>query len=573
MAISRWILTPLLLCGEVLLAQAAEADTSAQVPRTSKGIQGIFLTGSRDDIIPEGRPDRTGVQAMDFSVPGGSQPLIDLLKPFLGKPVTKKTVIAIKQKIMDYYVKNHVSMIGVEIPAQRTAGGVVQILVIKKRFGRAIYKGESFYDSERLGRYLGVTPNVDIAQDVLQNNLSWLNKNPFHYTKMKYVPSSDPNVLDIEFNTKARRPIRIYARGDNTGSASTGFGRIYTGFAWGNAFNRGDILSFEFETSNYFKRFQSYTSNYTCFLPWKCILTLFGSYFSVKPSSPTSRISSHGWQFRPRYTIPFKPLYTPLQQSVAIGFDIKNTNSSIINLSGGTPVVQPAPSRAVNKQIYVSQLVGSYTLYNTIRKNSIYFNLSFYGSPFKFLPHQTSTDFNKVRTRSRPRYCYLNATAGDVITIPKKLTISLLLRGQIASQTLPSTELFTLGGYNTVRGYHQSESATDNGFVFNLELRTPEYKVPPNKKGKLLFLAFVDYGIGNDWFIMKSKRPGVKVAPHTDYLLGVGPGLRYNVNPTFQLRCDYGFKLHTLFIGKNNKSLKTLRSGFGQLHIGALASF
>lgn len=569
MKFSRWLVPSFLLCAEILSTQLQA--TSMEQPSTSKGIQGIVLTGNPEEVLPEGRPGMDGVYAIDIEIPGGARALGDLLEPFLGKPVTKKTVIAIKQKIMTYYVDQGIKMIGVELPAQRTKGGVVQFLVIRKRFGKPIYKGESLFDEEQLNDRLGISPGQEIADDVLQTNLSWLNKNPFSYTKMKYVKGDERDVLDIEFTSKSRSPIRVYVKGDNTGSAHTGYGRLYTGFAWGNAFFRGDILSFEFTTSNEFKRLQKYSANYTCFLPWQHIFNVYGSYAIVKPSSPNAKITAHAWEVAPRYTIPFRPIYTPLQRSLSFEFDVKNTNSSIINLnSGGT--IQPAAGRTrTRKEIYITQIVSNYTRYNSFRKHSTTFDLTFALAPFKFLPHQTKRDYNKIRPHSRPQYCYLNITAGDVITIPETLTIAVLLRGQIASTTLPSTELFNIGGYDTVRGYHEAVCSGDNGFIANLEFRTPKYKIFPCCKGKLLFLAFVDYGISNNWFIKQSTNPRAKHIPHTLSLLGVGPGMRYTINPNFQFRCDYGFKLHHLFA--NTKDLKVLRGGFGQWHVGALASF
>lgn len=569
--ISKWLIAPFLLCGEILSTQLHAQEAQQQPPKKARGIHGIFLTSKREDIISTGRPDATGIQVMDFNVPGGAQPLIKLLEPYLGKPVKKKTVIEIKQKIMTYYVEQGNSMIGVEIPSQKTVGGVIQILVIQKRFGRPVYKGEALFNNERLGRLLSIEPGQEIAEDVLRNNLSWLNKNPFHVTDMKFVPGEEPDVINIQFTSKKRRPIRTYVKGDNTGSATTGYGRIATGFAWGNAMWRGDLLSFEYKFSNEFNRLQNYNTNYTCFLPWKHILTVYGTYAKAKPANPKSRITAISWQARARYNIPFRPLYKPFQQSLAFEFDVKHTNSSVFNLSGTEPIIQPLTNPRVNKQIYVTEFLIDYTAFNKIGKHSLNFNINVGGMPFTFLPQQSRKEYNRIRPHSKPKFVRLGITFGDVITFKSRSSISILLRTQLTPWTLPSTELYSLGGYNTVRGYHQSEIAGDNAFVANLELRSPDYKTMPKKKGRLTGLVFIDYGLCNNLYHKQSKKPGAKRIPHTEHLLGMGPGIRYNVNPTFQLRMDYGFKLHKLF--SHSKSQSKLHAGSGQLHIGALASY
>lgn len=579
------ILTPLLLCSQKVLI-ANEEECSCQVeewqtqePVSASPLEGIFITGEAEDVIPEGRPEISGIQFMDINIPGESEELANRLKPFLGRPVTEETAIAIKQQIIGYYINKGVTMVGVELPNQMSEGGVLQFLVLRKRMGQIHVKGESFYDSTRLGHYLGITPDQEIADDVLQNNLSWLNKNPFHNSQLKFVPTDDPYVLDIEVTSKRRRALRFYVKGDNTGSANTGYGRLYTGFAWGNAFWIGDILSFEYETSNEFKRLQSWTVNYTSFLPNKNILVLYGEYVVVKPRPPvplptflrSQNTTAKIWQVKPRYTIPFRPLYTPLQQSLSFGFDVKNTNSSIVNLTGGSPSVQAPSSFRSRSEIYVTQLAGSYTLYDKVGRNNYSFNASFYLSPFKFLPHQTNSDYEKLRFHSHPKYCYLKVTAGDEYEFCNEWSLALLVRGQVSNDTLPPTELFNIGGYDTVRGYHQAEASGDNGLIVNFEMRTPRYSIFPCCKGKLSFLAFLDYGLSNNWHIRPPKIARVKTLPNTQYLLGIGPGLRYTINPYFQLRCDYGFKLHHL--ASNTPFLRKLHSGFGQLHIGALASF
>lgn len=592
--ISRWLAISVLLGGEMAFAQSYQ--------QSNRGVQGIFLTGQRGEVIAEGRPDMTGIQIYDIDVPGGADGLADVLSPFLGKPMSKNTVIAIKQKIMTHFVGMGVSMIGVEAPKQRTKGGVVQFAVIRKTFGCPIYCGDPWYDDEKMNRLLQINPCEEFCEEDLRNNLSWLNRNPFQFTTVKFVPGAQPDVLDLEFDTKSRRPLMMYIRGDDTGSFNTGYGRLYAGFVFGNVMNRGDILSFEYETSNSFERLQEYSGNYTSFFRWKHIFSVYAMHARVKPSqtitpitgscfdnvscpSPTkNRKIGKASQVRPRYTIPFKPLYTPCQQNVTFGFDFKNTNTSITNLlSGFGPFLQtndpieiiepeefaefpqPVPIR---NEINVTQIYAGYYLHNVICNNDYFFNVNLYASPFTFLKHQTNSDYNRLRKNSKTKYFYMNFAAGDIYTIPCKMKIAFLLRGQIASRTLPPTELFSVGGYNTVRGYHESEAVGDNALVANVEVRSLPFGLRTKYRDEMILLAFVDFGLTHNWHINPRLKPHYR---HTQWLVGVGPGIRYAIFPHFQLRCDYGFKLHHLF--SRTKEDKKLHRGFGQLHVGAILSY
>jgi hemolysin activation/secretion protein len=294
---------------------------------------------------------------------------------------------------------------------------------------------------------------------------------------------------------------------------------------------------------------------------------VLGSYATVKPFSDKASIAAKSGQIRARYTVPFKPLYSQLQHFAIAGLDYKYTNSNVLSLTPDpeTELLGPPVIKSQN----VTQVYADYTIRNQIGGHSLAFALDFYASPFPFLSNQSNGVYEKLRENSRNKYYYFYCTAADVYTLPKVITVSLLLRGQISSGTLPSTEVLGLGGYNTVRGYHQRELSTDNGFIGNIELRTPTVSVLKKWKDKLLFLAFLDYGIGNNWFVKKT--PHKRHPPYTQYLLGVGPGLRYSINPYLQVRCDYGFKLHHLYM--NSDGERQLRLGFGQFHLGALASY
>ncbi|MBS0628952.1 MAG: ShlB/FhaC/HecB family hemolysin secretion/activation protein [Verrucomicrobia bacterium] len=585
MKIYKLFLAPVLLCGEIVFGQGGE-ECCPEERQASCGIQGIYLTGCREEILRDGRPDYTGIQVMDVDIPGGVDCLAKVLEPFLGMPMTKRNVVAIKTCIMNYYVDQGVTMIGIEAPLQKTKGGVVQYLIIKKNFGSPIYCGNSWYDDVKMNRLMGIAPCQDICEEDLKNNIAWFNRNPFRRTNMKFVPGLSRDCVDIEFQTESRPPIRFYLKGDDAGSFNTGYGRIYAGVVNANFMNRGDILNFEYMFSNEFKRVQEYSLNYTSFLPCQHIFNVFANYAKVKPSQSSSGFCGGNIictrqaqnkrvgkiiEVLPRYTIPFRPFYTCLQQSLIFGFDYKKTNTSVQFIVNSLesffvtdPFFEPTGTAPIRNNISVSQLVAGYMLSHTICRNSFMCTFLFYGSPFQFLPHQTDSDYNRLRRNSRTKYCYLYGAIGDVFNTCYG-SISLLLRGQVASRTLPPTELFTVGGYNTVRGYHESEAGGDNGFIANLELRTLPFCFSSRFKDELILLAFIDYGLSNNW---KNLRPGY---PHTQWLLGVGPGLRYAINPSFQLRCDYGFKLHHLF--SRTAVEKRLHKGFGQLHVGAVFSY
>jgi hemolysin activation/secretion protein len=109
----------------------------------------------------------------------------------------------------------------------------------------------------------------------------------------------------------------------------------------------------------------------------------------------------------------------------------------------------------------------------------------------------------------------------------------LLFRSNLQlGDTLVSTEQFSLGGFNTVRGYRQDLLLTDSGFLLSAEARLPIWKNRQNN-GVLQIVPFADYGIG--W-------NGNGAAPDPNYLGSIGLGLLYRQDD-FSARLDWGIPL------------------------------
>ena len=115
---------------------------------------------------------------------------------------------------------------------------------------------------------------------------------------------------------------------------------------------------------------------------------------------------------------------------------------------------------------------------------------------------------------------------------------------QLASDPLISTEQFSLGGVNTVRGYRQDALLTDNGFLAAAELRLPVLKFE-KIDATLQFTPFIDFGTG--W-----NNDGEETEFNT--LFGTGFGLLLQTPERFSARVDWGIPLI------NNKDGDSLQS-------------
>ncbi len=111
----------------------------------------------------------------------------------------------------------------------------------------------------------------------------------------------------------------------------------------------------------------------------------------------------------------------------------------------------------------------------------------------------------------------------------------LLLRGgmQLANDALLPSEQFTVGGFNTVRGYRKDQLLTDNGLLASAELRIPIIK-GFSESGIVQIVPFIDYGKGWNSFDVPNPDP--------ENLAAVGIGLLWQ-EKNFTFRFDYGIPL------------------------------
>ncbi len=103
--------------------------------------------------------------------------------------------------------------------------------------------------------------------------------------------------------------------------------------------------------------------------------------------------------------------------------------------------------------------------------------------------------------------------------------------GQYASEPLVTSEMFGVGGVNSVRGYHEGELYGDHGVRVSLEPRTPMYNVGMvDDRWPMMARAFtfVDYGIR----VLADPRR----QEETKDLMGAGWGLNVSVGSMMDIR-------------------------------------
>lgn len=519
-------------------AQEKKLIQAAGSPRVVKGqkqflIEGLILVPGGTEI--KDIPSEHGIHIIfsEEEALKDDDKLKELLSVYLNKPLDAARIAKIRKTIVDHFRETEGLYVAPIIPVQKIKNHVVIIQILEGHIGNIEYKGQEWFSEDVIASALGIKVGDPLIETEFLNDVTWANRNPFRNTKMVLVPANKQGTTNLLFLTEDRFPIRFYAGADNTGFITTNVYRLYGGFNWGNALRMGDILSFQYTASPDFHKFQSYVANYTSFLPWQHIFSVFGTYGVVYPDADNFNIEGKNLQGSFRYQIPFRPLYGDFRHHFEFGWDYKYLTSSLFFI-GDVAEVSLLPAQT----IAITEFMTSYKLQRNWPGNLLTFRLDMYLSPWKdwIFPHQTLAEYNASRPGSNVRYAYWRGSLSDVCRAKNGMTWSGQIRGQLAAGVLPVAGQFGLGGKNTVRGYYENQAVADNAIVVNLEAFTGEMSLFKKTKNALSFLVFLDYGFGYNYEVFAPEFRHI-------HMLGIGPGVRYDISPYFTGRLDYGVQV------------------------------
>lgn len=539
---------PFLVFGTVKHSSFVDHDTAPhpiQANASSPPFKGLIIVGNKAELNPAGYHDVHGVMSYHVDLPGGIVELKKLVRAYYNQPLDKETITEIKKRVIQYYQNNDRPVVTISVPHQDISEGVLQLVVTEGKLGKVYCKGNKWFQSNRLEEAIRLEPGENIASDILNQNLYWLNRNPFRHIDAIYTPGEEEGTTDVELVCSDRFPLRIYAGIDNTGNDVTGNNRLFTGFDWGNVFWGDQRLSYQFVSSSDFKRYWAHTAFYEAPLPWQHMLNIYGGYSHVDadfavPDIEGSMFHTHGFSVQGslRYDIPLKP-YKNFLHEITWGFDFKRTNNNLD--LGGVPIIS-------ENNVNLTQFMLGYNMGFERIPLSISWEIEGFWSPGKWISDQTNADYESLRPFAKNQYVYARTALTFIWRFYKEWSIHNYFRGQLANINLLPSEEYGMGGYNTVRGYKERVINGDTAFIWNLELRTPPVSILNPLAGwkkfhdEIQFLVFYDYGLSG-------VRQTAPLQSKTAYLMSFGPGVRYNVIPYLTFRADWGFQLHNLHLG------------------------
>lgn len=544
-----------LLASALCIAKSFALEPPEENPILIENAQGFVVLGHLN-TAEQPALDVPGIHFSEIEVPGGEKGLRKRLERYLGQSLTAADLQQIKREIILYYRDNNHPLVSVWIPEQQITHGTLLLVVRESLLDQVRVHGNEHFSAQRYADAIKICQGEPINENLLLNNLNFINRNPFRRVDLIYSPGGDLQTTDIELVIKDNRPASLYAGVDNTGLNHTERTRWFMGFTWGNVFDLDQILSFQYTAAPDKSKFNAFTISYTIPLKIQHILLLYGGYSQVNVHLPhSSRTHGSSAQASVRYTIPFSP--SPwLLQEITAGYDFKRSNNTV-------EFVESSP--VIGQQVNLTQFMCGYNLGYERDHHSwshkLGFDVELFFSPFSWLPNQSTADYQSLSPFATPTYVYGRSSLSYKIRFPKNFEWIALGAIQASNQSLLPSEQFGLGGYNTVRGYEERQLNADDGLLLSTEIHSPPLKLW-KKCGKhkindsLKFLLFLDYGLSHDNYRLPHES-------QTAYLFGAGPGVRYLIEKYLSARLDWGIKLH-----RDN-----FEGGWSMVHFSVVGSF
>ncbi|MFW9873902.1 MAG: ShlB/FhaC/HecB family hemolysin secretion/activation protein [Candidatus Thorarchaeota archaeon] len=498
--------------------------------------KGLILASTMKDLNNCDVRKIDGIKIIGLDIPGRENNFKEKINPlFFKKKLTKQDIIIIKQAIILYYKDHNRPILTVKIPSQSVKDSVLKMLVIEGKIGEINITGNKWTKNKKLEKYVRLKSNQSIDESILIKDLNFINRNPFRHADLVYSPGKLKGTTDINLIVKNRCPCRFYCGVENTGLDILGRNRGFLGINLNNVMGLDNVVSYQYSSGFKDDKFMAHTLQYSAFLPWHHVLYLFGGYSSVHSCLPdiiSNKTRGKSIQASMRYNIPLKPGHFFLSE-IIFGSDFKRTNNTL-------DFTEEFPRFGAFVNIF--QFMFGYNI-NYEKKNiKKSLNLEIFISPGKLLPDQSNDRFNKLRCNAKNQYIYATISSSSLFQLYKDFSLSIYLKGQLASCNLLPSEQLGIGGSSTVRGYEERQLNGDNGILINLELRSfPisifKFLMKSKIKDGFQILGFLDYGLAN------LHKPA-SFEKNNQYLLGAGPGVRYSMGSYLSFRLDLGYKLH-----------------------------
>ncbi len=536
-------------------AQEAALDTPLDTPLAIRAIIGL---ADPAQLLPaEAGARGVDLSRLDIPNPAG---LVARLAALIGEPIESAALDRLRDAVTTHFREAGRPFVDIGLPEQDVTDGVLQLVIVEFRLGQVGVEGNAWFGTNHILSRAGLRPGQVVDKPELDRRIAQLNAGPYLVVTPEFRPGTAPGTTDAVLRVQDRLPLQVTASLTNTGSPSTGLERLALGAAWGDAFGRGDTLSWTFTTSPDFwhergamggrerpPAFVGHSLGWQTQLPWGHSLSLSGGHMRQSPKLGPD-LGSRGLTVLAGavYAVPLSAPDAAGAQELSFGYDFKRTNN---DLSFGGATVQRGFTE-------VSQFTLRHMLAVPHAGGQTQLQSSLVLSPGGMTSENTDTAFQpngfdqSGTPGAKARYAYGRVALTRMAPLTDSLGLVLRASGQWASGTLLPSEQMSLAGSDAVRGYHEFGVAASDGVLLTAELRGPRIPLPRLMTrlipGEVVSGAAADAVVQPhlfaDWGRGWNRVPSV-AAPARVSAASIGIGTRIEMGRGVSLRLEQGWQL------------------------------
>ncbi|WP_247344643.1 ShlB/FhaC/HecB family hemolysin secretion/activation protein [Bradyrhizobium sp. 61] len=527
---SRLAICGLIICAICTKPAAAKSEADASKPAAAKPAAAAPANAkpakSEAEAAKPAAPE-TRFDIDEYRVEGADNlPQIEIeaaVYPFLGPDKSSQDVEKARVAVEKAYHDKGLQTVSVAVPQQDAQRGFVVLKVTENRVGRLRVKGSRYFDLDNVKSSApslkeGTLPNFqDVTKDIVA-----LNRWPDRRVTPALRAGVAPGTVDVDLNIEDTLPLHGSIELNNKQSPSTTPLRTSISMRYDNLWQLGHSMTWTYQVSpmnpkdamvvsgSYLARTE---------IDWLSVLVYGLTSDSSVATVGGSNVVGPGQVVGGRAVLTL-PSRGELFHTLSLGVDYKDFKQSL-----------KLGSDAFDSPVTYVPLVGTYGATwqgegrLTQLNATITAGLRGIGS--------SRDEFDAKRFDATASFITLHADISHTQDFAGGFQLYAKLQGQAADQPLVSSEQFSLGGQDTVRGYLESEVIGDYGVAGTLELRTPnlaqyfEQKLPNplgesikyNAFDDIRFFAFADGGN------TRIHKPLIDQESHFD-LASYGVGMR-----------------------------------------------
>ncbi|MFM8331248.1 MAG: ShlB/FhaC/HecB family hemolysin secretion/activation protein [Candidatus Methylumidiphilus sp.] len=518
-------LKPWLIWGLLACQCAASADAPAPAPAPTPP----------PDAAPAQPP--AVFDLMEIQVDGNSvlevQTIEKAVYPHLGPGKSIADVEQAKQALEKIYRDRGYPTVLVEIPEQDVLEGRVRLQVVEGTIERLKITGSRYYSLGKIREGLsalaaGQVPHMPSVQEQvgrLAQESSDRGLTPV------FRAGSTPGKMEAEIKVDDQLPIHGSVEMNGMNTEHTTRSRLIASLRYDNLWQRFHSASLQYQVSpENADEVEVWSGTYV--LPTGLAdtrLALYGvgisSNNALGATVGGSNVLGTGLIFGARLMKPL-PSSGNFIHNLSVGLDYKDFGQTVKQAgqdTGNTPIH------------YWPFFVGYEAIWR--REGSIS-SASMAGHFTIRGMDNSQKEFEDKRFKSRPDFFYFTAGLKHQHELPWDMRLAFRASGQLADSPLISNEQFSLGGWQTVRGYFQTQQLGDHGVNISTELYTPNLLPAGWEYGQnLRGLAFFDWG----YLWILDALPG---NPNFYQLASTGVGVRMQLLKHIIGELDWGFPLY-----------------------------